>query len=283
MDSQSPSKRRLQIYLAHSVWEREKGREIEQKLKSLGYDVYNPFYPSNYKRNDIERLDKGVVVPWNITSKELSEKIVKRDFNGVNSCDILIAILPEIPTIGIPIEMYYAKERGKIVIAVTKKLASHPWVIWLSDIIVSTSKELLEYLADVNKVGGKMNPKPLDLEDISEEIIEELNKKQPHDVETEIEVMLDVVKKYLKSACEFWSEYHNVEGLKKLYANRLWLKGNIQLDKKEKEKLKEICMSLFDFEGDYAKLRTLEYEYNEWLFKLTFKDVLGEGIGNERR
>ena len=131
------------IYLAHSVWEREKGRKIERKLKSLGYDVYNPFYPPTYKRNDIEELDKGMIVPWNITSKELSEKIVKRDFEGVNSCDILVAILPEIPTIGIPIEMYYAKERGKTVISVTKELAGHPWVVWLSDIIVKDIKNLI--------------------------------------------------------------------------------------------------------------------------------------------
>ncbi|MHA1865412.1 MAG: hypothetical protein ACTSWZ_02805 [Candidatus Heimdallarchaeaceae archaeon] len=90
----------------------------------------------------------------------------------------------------------------------------------------------------------------------------------------DIKLIIDLYKQRLKSACEFWLKYHNIEGLKELYANRLWLKVSIHLDKKEKEELKEFYMNLFDFEGDYVKLRILEYEFNDWLFHLAFKSVL---------
>lgn len=145
----------MQVYLAHSVWERKKGRKIEREIKSLGYKVYNPFYPPKSKRGDIEKIDRGIIVPWNVKSKKLSNEIVRRDFKAIDSCDIVVAILPKIPTIGIPIEMYYAKQKGKIIIAVTKELAGHPWIIWLSDIVVKNVKELHQELINLKKDGVK--------------------------------------------------------------------------------------------------------------------------------
>lgn len=137
------------------------------------------------------------------------------------------------------------------------------------------------------KIGMKpLDLKPEDLHNWYLEATKELNPEsynpnaqKPYDELTDEQKFIDKfvcsrLKHRIKSACEFWLKYCNIEGLKELYANRLWMKVNIHLDKKEKEKLKEFYMNLFDFEGDYVKLRILEYEYNDWLFRLVFKDVL---------
>ena len=49
---------------------------------------------------------------------------------------------------------------------------------------------------------GITKPQPLNLENIDEEIIEELNKRQPHDLQTEIDIFKEIIKQRLKSAVE---------------------------------------------------------------------------------
>jgi len=47
-----------------------------------------------------------------------------------------------------------------------------------------------------------MNLQPFDLENIDEEMIEELNKRQPHDLQTEIDIFKEIIKQHLKSAVD---------------------------------------------------------------------------------
>ena len=132
-----------------------------------------------------------------------------------------------------------------------------------------------------------MKPQPLNLEEIEKmlDMIAIVGEDFSEEGADEVlhlrkQKFMQELKQRLKSACKFWLKYHNIEGLKELYANRLWLKVSIHLDKKEKEKLKEFYMNLFDFEGDYVKLMMLENKYNDWLFHLVFKSVLEDDKKN---
>ena len=70
------------IYLAHSVHRRELGKEIQAMLEDMGYEVYNPFYPTDPRayRNDIEALDKGQIVPWDIPDKDRADWMILAGF-----------------------------------------------------------------------------------------------------------------------------------------------------------------------------------------------------------
>ena len=47
-----------------------------------------------------------------------------------------------------------------------------------------------------------MNLQPFDLENIDDEIIERLNERQPHDLQTEIDIFKEIIKQHLKSAID---------------------------------------------------------------------------------
>ena len=56
-----------------------------------------------------------------------------------------------------------------------------------------------------------MKPKPLDFATIDDEIIDELNKKQPHDLQTEIDVMKQIIKQHIRQAfLGFLEEIKNI-------------------------------------------------------------------------
>ena len=107
-----------------------------------------------------------------------------------------------------------------------------------------------------------MKPQPLDLEGIDEKMIEELNKKQPHDLQTEIDIFKQAIKQRLKSACEFYLKY----------------KDNPDLLMKEQPEYEKETKKFYS-KGRKTKHRDIIGmwhldEYNEWLFKLAFKKVL---------
>jgi len=108
-----------------------------------------------------------------------------------------------------------------------------------------------------------MKPQPLDLKNIEEKIIDELNEQQPHDLETEIKIFKRVVLQRLKSACEFYLRYKD---------DPLSLIKDFPSYEKYVSNFSQNCIELKDktlMKFDFKK-------YNEWLFRLAFKDVLGD-------
>jgi len=139
----------IRIYLAHSVHRRSSGKEIASKLETMGYEVYNPFYPKgdNY-RGDIEALDKGHIQPWDIPDKDRSEWIIKVDLRGVLNSDILVCIYPDMRTVGIPCEMMFAwMNHIPIYSVVPEDMVGHPWIVGLSQEVFLSIDELYDYLA----------------------------------------------------------------------------------------------------------------------------------------
>ena len=133
-------------------------------------------------------------------------------------------------------------------------------------------------------------PQPLDLKNIEEKIIDELNEQQPHDLETEIKIFKRVVLQRLKSACEFFLRYLDnpyefileaddeyIRELKKSFPN---IHGEIDEDPNDYPfltPLREMTIEqIRDSAHTIAKELCKHTNFDEWLFKLAFKDVLGD-------
>jgi len=135
------------IYLAHSIHERERGKEYAKELEQYNYQVYNPFYPPT-QRDDIKDLDNGVITPWNIKDKGQSKFIVESDLEAVRKCDIFVAIYPDNMTVGIPCEMMYAwMNKIPIYCVVPERLVGHPWIVEMSDGVTTQPNEVLYWLS----------------------------------------------------------------------------------------------------------------------------------------
>jgi len=86
-------------------------------------------------------------------------------------------------------------------------------------------------------------------------------------------VILKMVKQRIKSACEFYLEWRNDP---KLFIN--WYE-----DKKKVDELLRFLEHYFgdewydDYDNEPCVKEKIVLKYNEWLFKLVFKDVLGGG------
>jgi len=139
----------MKAYLAHSVHKRERGKEIQKKLESMGIEVYNPFY--SHDRQDILDLDKGIVQPWNIVDEDKSRLIVDLDLDGLRKCDFLICVYPDGVTVGIPCEMMFGwMLHLKIVALVPHNLRGHPWIVAMCEKIFTDLNDLYNYLEEYN-------------------------------------------------------------------------------------------------------------------------------------
>jgi len=118
----------------------------------------------------------------------------------------------------------------------------------------------------------KNKPQPLDLEGIEEAVINKFSnlilknfdncKFTQEDIKQVILLTSEELKQRLKSACEFYLRY----------------KGNPCLFSKEQFKIKWECY--LDIGCLIWNKKQGQWEnYNEWLFKLAFKDVFKDGDG----
>ena len=138
----------MKIYLAHSVHERERGKEVQDKLQEMGHEVYNPFYPDALIRDDIEAIDKGHIMPWNLVDTKKSKAVCERDLEGVRKQDIVICLFPTCRTIGIPCEMFFASHclHMEVFSVTPKDMEGHPWIVNYSTKMFANDEELLEYI-----------------------------------------------------------------------------------------------------------------------------------------
>jgi len=130
-----------------------------------------------------------------------------------------------------------------------------------------------------------MKPKPLDLEEIKKKIFERFceelfGTKKPRDItewsdigkiggehgidaeeiEELVEFTINKTLQHIRKACEFYLRY----------------KDNPELLIKEHPELKRKCKRLnrWAYESEYKPHSNMA-EYNEWLFRLVFKEVVG--------
>lgn len=125
------------IYLAHSVYEQRKGKNIERILYKMGYKVLNPF-----------DKEKDEVVTWEgETTKRISFWIIKADYDAIDDSDMIICMFPKRRTVGISCEMAYAWSNYIPVYSVVPEdMKGHPWVIGMSNKRFMDIDKLLDYM-----------------------------------------------------------------------------------------------------------------------------------------
>jgi len=136
--------KKLRIYLAHHGIEdvRFWADRLQEFLEEQGYEIVNPFTYDENARQLTKTWDKLQVHTY-----EMCKNIVKKDLGFIDSCDVLLAYVPNIPgppTIGMPMEIFYAHSKGKPVIIFAENYDS-PWLIAHGK-VVKTCEELLEEL-----------------------------------------------------------------------------------------------------------------------------------------
>ncbi len=102
-------------------------------------------------------------------------------------------------------------------------------------------------------------PQPLDLEQVRKEVFKWIVGQPANELEEFFDFTMEEVEQRIKSACEFWLRY----------------KDNPKLFSEEQFKIR------WEYYSDLGYLvwnmnRKQWENYNEWLFKLAFKDVLGD-------
>jgi len=133
----------LKLYLAHPTYSRKKVRELELKIEEkLGIELINPFY--DIHRVESEQMDTGVILPFD---KSISTKVVTTDLNSIDECSGVLAIIDNNIAMGLFMEIFYAKEHYKPVIAIctNQKLQTHPWLRYCADKIFYSYKEFENY------------------------------------------------------------------------------------------------------------------------------------------
>jgi nucleoside 2-deoxyribosyltransferase len=145
----------MKIYLAHALKERARGKEAQKLFASRGFEVINPFDKEPHLEG------KTAEQIWTFGEKEKALQIICTDLEAIDSCDCVIALIPdEQISIGIYCEIMYAFMSKKIVISITDKYKGHPWVLGLSDVVLPTEKMLPlshgMFFVDTSQ-GGKSN------------------------------------------------------------------------------------------------------------------------------
>jgi len=114
-------------------------KEIRQLclfLRREGFDILNHLMDEHMDYSGIRDFrDK----------KDLSRQIVNHDFEYVKKADVLI-VLSSKPSYGAAIEMFVAKNSGKLVILFAKESVPTPWPVDFSDYIVTAEEELITLL-----------------------------------------------------------------------------------------------------------------------------------------
>jgi nucleoside 2-deoxyribosyltransferase len=121
------NKRKLKLYLAHSLETRTAIRKIELEIEDdFNIELYNPFY-DNPNRDDIHDIDSGKTTRWELDLKHC-EDIVDRDLNAIDECDGIVAIFLDSSSIGTCLEIGYARQTGKMIFFISEKYYNHPWI-----------------------------------------------------------------------------------------------------------------------------------------------------------
>ena len=87
--------------------------------------------------------------------------------------------------------------------------------------------------------------KPLDLEKLEEEIIEEMNKKQPHDLQGEVDIVKEKVKQRIKSALQGLLKDINNVFKEDLFSKNWNINTTLELEYRQKKELIDLVRKWF--------------------------------------
>jgi len=128
-----------------------------------------------------------------------------------------------------------------------------------------------------------MKPKPLDLNFDVDELLRNLrfltSMRSKLYFKDGFIYAINLVRQRIKSACDFYRLFYGFNGMKELIVRVET--GEIKLSEQRKRELYDFYLKylkIFDKEKYYDLVNLID-KYNDWLFKLAFKNVFKENEG----
>ena len=118
------------VYLAGPPYANEYRRRAEALVGQIGWTTVDPM------RRDFRGRTQG-----NET------EIVEGDLADIQSCDAVLAAFTSADE-GTAMEAWYAHSLGKLVVAYTGGTPTHPWTVYVADVICDELEQAVRALAD---------------------------------------------------------------------------------------------------------------------------------------
>ena len=105
------------MYLAGPPYAEEYRRRATELCEAAGWEVVDPM------RRDFRGRTEGH-----------ETQIVEGDLEEIRSCDAVLAAFTA-PDEGTAMEAWYARDRGKRIVAYTGGTPAHPWTVYVADAV----------------------------------------------------------------------------------------------------------------------------------------------------
>jgi hypothetical protein len=107
-------------------------KKIEKVCSRLGYDTIDPWSRER-------ALYKGNEQCW--WNEIPASDFVQRDLDDATKCDAMVVYLPRLSA-GACMELFYAKQKNKKIIVISKMKCLSPWIAVHSDVIIKNISDL---------------------------------------------------------------------------------------------------------------------------------------------
>ena len=118
----------MHIYLAGPPFAEEYRRRAADLVTAAGWTPVDPM------RRDFRGRTLGH-----------EEEIVRGDLADIDACDAVLASFTA-PDEGTAMEAWYARDRGKRVVAYTGGTPAHPWTVWVADAVAADLEDAVRAL-----------------------------------------------------------------------------------------------------------------------------------------
>jgi len=117
------------VYLAGPPYADEYRRRADALVRRIGWEPIDPM------RRDFRGRTQGN-----------EAAIVEGDLADIESCDAVLAAFTS-PDEGTAMEAWYAHSRGKLVVAYTGGAPTHPWTVYVADVICADLENAVQALS----------------------------------------------------------------------------------------------------------------------------------------
>ena len=115
--------------------------------------VAGPPYADEYRRRATGLLRRAGLEPVDPMRRDFrgrtqgrEAELVEGDLADIDACDVVLAAFTE-PDEGTAMEAWYARSRGKPVVAYTGGTPPHPWTVYVADAIVAELEDAVAAVA----------------------------------------------------------------------------------------------------------------------------------------
>jgi len=117
------------VYFAGPPYADEYRRRADALVRRIGWEPIDPM------RRDFRGRTQGN-----------EAAIVEGDLADIESCDAVLAAFTS-PDEGTAMEAWYAHSRGKLVVAYTGGAPTHPWTVYVADVICEELEDAVQALS----------------------------------------------------------------------------------------------------------------------------------------